>query len=146
MSNEIDEDYKAIFEKYDKDKSGYLDRDEIIAVITEYKGRKPTSKQVDRLLSKIDENNDGKISYEEFKKTLAEIRTTKQMEIAQCFQQFDTNNNGTIDKEELKNIFKMTNENIDDMSVDILWDTYDKNHDGKIDFSEFLFIYKDLGI
>ena len=146
MTDEIDEDYKAIFEKYDKDKSGYLDRDEIVAVITEFKGKKPTQKQIDNLLGAIDQNSDGKLSYQEFKKTLAEIRTSKQREIAACFQTFDTNHNGTIDKEELKNIFKMTNENIDDMSIDILWDTYDKNHDGKIDFSEFLFIYKDLGI
>ena len=146
MEQEVEDDYKSIFEKYDLDGSGSLERDEIIKILTEFKGRAPTQKQLDKFFSSVDSNNDGKISFQEFKKVLCDMRTSKQDEIKKCFQIFDTNGNGLIDKSELENIITMTGDEISSMSLDLLWETYDTNHDGAIDFKEFLSIYKDLGI
>ena len=65
----IDANKRAIllerFQKMDKDKSGYLDRQEIIAGFKEL-GMKQTAAEIDAIIAKADKNQDGKIQFEEF--------------------------------------------------------------------------------
>lgn len=60
---------RAIFNKYDVDGSGYLDREEFIAFIKEMTEHnvEPEQHVIDAIISQIDTNNDVRIDYEEFK-------------------------------------------------------------------------------
>ncbi len=60
----------AIFDKYDKDKSGFLDKAEVVQVINAALaqmegGRKASAAEVEDLVRKSDTNQDQKISREE---------------------------------------------------------------------------------
>ena len=54
------------FEKYDADGSGYITVDEMKLVFEERTGRKLDMKEVKQMLKETDENDDGKINYDEF--------------------------------------------------------------------------------
>ena len=54
------------FHKFDADGSGFITRDELIEVIRSRIGMQLSTYQVDDLLKDNDENDDGKINYEEF--------------------------------------------------------------------------------
>ena len=54
------------FEKYDADGSGSITVDEMKLVFEERAGRKLEPKEVKQMLKDVDENDDGKINYEEF--------------------------------------------------------------------------------
>ncbi len=54
------------FEKYDADGSGSIAVDEMKLVFEERAGRKLEPKEVKQMLKDVDENDDGKINYEEF--------------------------------------------------------------------------------
>lgn len=61
---------RAAFETIDTDKSGYLEREELEAVMAnvanEFGSNKPTREEVDEVLHELDENGDGRISLTEF--------------------------------------------------------------------------------
>ena len=57
------EDMKALFDKFDKDKNGTLDRKELMAGFANVFG---TYRELDEMISQYDSNNDAKISFDEF--------------------------------------------------------------------------------
>ena len=54
------------FERFDKDNSGFITKDELMEVISTRAGVKISPDQIDQMMRDSDENNDGKINYEEF--------------------------------------------------------------------------------
>jgi len=54
------------FNRYDKDKSGYVTKDELIEVIKATSGVTLTSEQTEKIIQNNDQDSDGKIDYEEF--------------------------------------------------------------------------------
>ena len=63
-ANEI----KAAFDKYDKNKDGFLGADEVISLARDLGFGAITIDQAKTMISIVDDNNDGKISFEEFKR------------------------------------------------------------------------------
>uniref|UniRef100_A0A7S2V2Y5 EF-hand domain-containing protein n=1 Tax=Fibrocapsa japonica TaxID=94617 RepID=A0A7S2V2Y5_9STRA len=69
-----DEDFETAFKKVDRDGSGFIERNEIEALLREvYRGDCPRN-EVEMFMAKFDTNQDGKISWEEFVSTLCELR------------------------------------------------------------------------
>lgn len=68
---------KAAFDAVDTDKSGYLERNELEAVMSsvssEFDFDQPTKEDVDEILKEIDVNSDGKISLNEFQAQIKQI-------------------------------------------------------------------------
>jgi len=62
------EEYRAAFNKLDKDGSGYLEVDEVEALLADVYDGKPPAFEVKTFLEFFDSNNDGRISWEEFEK------------------------------------------------------------------------------
>ena len=54
------------FHRYDRDKSGYVTKDELIAVIQATSGVTVTLEQTEKIIQNNDQDDDGKIDYEEF--------------------------------------------------------------------------------
>ena len=61
-----EEELQALFLKYDKDRSGFLDKDELREALYESIGAALTAGEVDHILSTLDSSGDGRITYEEF--------------------------------------------------------------------------------
>ena len=74
---EIGEIVKKAFEIYDVDKSGTLERDEVKKLLNDACGELGadaiTDEQLDAVISTVDDNNDGKISYDELFQIIAPI-------------------------------------------------------------------------
>lgn len=60
------EEYKAAFQRLDTDGSGYLERDEIEALLADVYEGKPPAFEINTFLQFFDSNNDGRVSWEEF--------------------------------------------------------------------------------
>lgn len=71
------EEYKRAFEKIDKDKSGYIERNEIQMMLREVYGVDPPDYEQNTFLRFFDANNDGKISWGEFEKGLGVVNSEK---------------------------------------------------------------------
>merc|ERR1712150_386821 len=54
------------FERFDVDQSGYITKEELMAVIQARAAVTISEEQIDQMMGDSDENQDGKISYEEF--------------------------------------------------------------------------------
>ncbi|KAL3791557.1 hypothetical protein ACHAW5_000860 [Stephanodiscus triporus] len=62
------EEYRAAFRRLDTDGNGYLERDEIEAMLSDVYEGKPPAFETTTFLEFFDSNNDGRISWEEFEK------------------------------------------------------------------------------
>jgi glucose-6-phosphate 1-dehydrogenase len=63
---DLEKSMTEVFHELDKDKSGYLDYDEVTALAKRFfDGRQPTKKRIAALLGELDPNQDGKITLEE---------------------------------------------------------------------------------
>jgi hypothetical protein len=65
MINESKQAIKQIFDNFDKDRSGFVDKSELIAIAKEL-GQDMKQEEVDKLMKVVDINKDGKISFQEF--------------------------------------------------------------------------------
>ena len=54
------------FERYDRDQSGYVEKDELISVIEARSGVTLSLEQTEKIIRDTDQDDDGKINYEEF--------------------------------------------------------------------------------
>jgi len=76
MASSDDDDSKAkfhqLFRSIDKNDSGYIDTDELATAFNSLKVQ-PTLEQLNYLVTKYDENGDGEIEFDEFRKMYAEL-------------------------------------------------------------------------
>ena len=62
------DDYKAVFDRIDKDGSGFIESSEAVELLTSfYDGKMPPRYEVETFIKFFDKNKDGKISWNEFK-------------------------------------------------------------------------------
>eukprot|EP00585_Thalassiosira_rotula_P007384 CAMPEP_0196139100 /NCGR_PEP_ID=MMETSP0910-20130528/6493_1 /TAXON_ID=49265 /ORGANISM="Thalassiosira rotula, Strain GSO102" /LENGTH=566 /DNA_ID=CAMNT_0041399785 /DNA_START=38 /DNA_END=1738 /DNA_ORIENTATION=+ len=73
------EDYRAAFQRIDTDGSGYLEQDEIEALLADVYEGQPPAFEITTFLEFFDSNNDGRVSWEEFEKGFGVV--TKMTEI-----------------------------------------------------------------
>ena len=68
---------KAAFDSVDEDGSGYLEKPEMMKVMGQVAGdvgcEPPSEQQVEEVMKELDQNQDGKISFEEFKVLIVEV-------------------------------------------------------------------------
>eukprot|EP00095_Tigriopus_kingsejongensis_P008388 snap_masked-scaffold9_size846264-processed-gene-2.1 protein:Tk08388 transcript:snap_masked-scaffold9_size846264-processed-gene-2.1-mRNA-1 annotation:"Calmodulin" len=117
---------REAFRIFDKDRSGFIEIKEIISV-TSTLGQALTREELEAFMKEADLNGDGKIDYEEFAKDLKE-----------AFKIFDKNKNGYIEVKELKTVTTMLGQKLTDDEFEEFWKEADVNHDGKLDYNEFL--------
>ena len=71
-------DYRAAFSRLDTDDSGYIESSEIRQLFDDAYGGKAPQMEIDAFMQFFDQNNDGKISWEEFEKGLGAAAATQQ--------------------------------------------------------------------
>jgi Ca2+-binding EF-hand superfamily protein len=65
---------RSLFDSCDKDRSGYLERNEIKQLLID-SGEYPTDNRITQLINKVDENRDGKLNFNEFLQLYSNYRS-----------------------------------------------------------------------
>jgi Ca2+-binding EF-hand superfamily protein len=115
----ITEKLDNLFNKYDLDHNKVLDKLELQAMMTELVPRSEESflsdhqyqqlikKDVEKIIAVADENKDGVIQLDEFKKVVCNAkRVVHEHELEAAFMYFDRDGNGVIDQDEMIFAFK----------------------------------------
>jgi len=144
---------RAKFEELDTDKSGMLEKDELDKV-AEWVLQAYSDKSVEdraafkqSLLKRIDVNQDGKLSMQEFAIVFDEILLRMELHerAKKQFQLLDADGSGFLEKNELGEVLKIWAKacgaelNIDpSASLEELLAKVDANSDGKLELAEFI--------
>jgi len=141
----------ALFNSYDKDKSGELDFDEMKQLFKELK-IDLTDQQVDNTIKLVDVNNDGAIQQEEFHTLmhLARAASKQKENVEKVFAHLDHDQDGVVSLEDfkeivndeqvfetLKEIANLTDGEKADETVKQLLGLLDADGDGKVSLDDF---------
>ncbi|CAG2196002.1 calbindin-32-like isoform X6 [Mytilus edulis] len=162
-------EFMKVWKEYDKDRSGYIEADELKTFLYDLLKRCKRQADVseeqmitytDTVLQLFDRNKDGKLQLSEMAKLLpvkenflcrpvfknANRLTTD--DIDRVFSLYDRDNNGNIEDEELcgflKDLMELVEEDYDEEDLleckEILLEKCDLNHDGKINKKELAMV------
>jgi len=138
---------KAVFDRFDKDGSGHIDRYELRAMLEEL-GKDPSDKDVEKMLADGDNDGNNLIDWQEFAGMMGHdvaLPVSSEDEdaavLAEVFKVFDLDGSGFIDRTELKammaSLETKTFRAPPEEEVDAMLNDADQNRDGKIDYQEF---------
>lgn len=139
--NENDlEELKRNFQMIDINGDGMLSLDELKRAISKNKGLNLAN--VEEIFYSIDTDNSGAIDYTEFiTASMKQSDYMKEEKLREAFDAFDLDHSGKISKEEIATILKTEK---DSDYIDKLYQKYDLNGDGEIDYDEFLNMMKEM--
>ena len=103
LSEEQVAEFKEAFDKFDKDKDGTISVQELGTVMQEL-GLKPSEAELKVLIARLDTDNNGIISFQEFLEAMATGLQTSDTEedLREIFRAFDQDNDGYISVDELR--------------------------------------------
>jgi calcium-dependent protein kinase len=105
---------------------------------------KITKEEVDKIFSKIDYDNNGTISFDEFlKAAIDKKKLITDEKLKAAFALFDMNGDGDIEAKELQEIMGENNDNQGDVWAKMI-EEVDLDGNGVIDFEEFKDMMKKL--
>jgi calcium-dependent protein kinase len=136
---------KQMFQTMDTDGNGTISIEEMKAGL-ESCGLTELTANLDETMRAIDNDGSGKIDYSEFIAATINKKTALSYDyVWQVFKQFDRTNTGTINKDDLTQILSGGHfsdyghaDGLSKADVEKTIDSYDTNHDGIIDFDEFM--------
>ena len=139
QNNEEEKRLKKIFEAFDTNKDGALSREELIdGYFTLFGDFRMAEVEVERIMKKVDVNENGRIDYSEFLMATSNVNNllgSKKLQMA--FEQFDLDGNGVISVDELHKVLGGDDKTVDKQYWMSIIKEVDKDNDGCIDFSEF---------
>lgn len=142
---ERNEEIRAVFNIFDADGDGYISCKELESFLYSI-GRSSKKEDIDRLLKETDKDKNGKISLDEFEEYMDKFYVAPQDEIqdvVDAFKIFDFDNNGYISAQEFKDILtKFGRNQFTDEEIDGVFDLIDLNKDGRLDYAEFIDMWK----
>ena len=125
------------FKMFDRDKDGLINYIEL-GYVLKSQGFNPTNQELIEMISDVDENEDDKISFEEFL-ILMHSRLKKadiENELNEAFNAYDKNGKGIISVKEFKRIINTLGDKICDEEVDEIIQKVDPRNKGYIDYKE----------
>ena len=134
--NEIN-NLKNFFTSFDKNKDGQISYEELRLGLLQLKSNKISERDIYFLFQTLDVDKSGKIDYTEFiAATLQRSNYLRNDRLLEAFLNFDKDKNGKITKDEL--LIALKGEKSQENLIRKFISDVDKNHDGKIDYNEFL--------
>ncbi|CAM9399961.1 unnamed protein product [Ascophyllum nodosum] len=137
LTEEEMEDYKEAFSNFDKDGNGNIDEGEL-GVVMRSLGYSPTNQQLKDMMARVDLDNSGGISFDEFvtMMQLGEVETDFAKEINEAFKFFDKDGDGEVTPSELAEIMRGLGDKLSDEEIELLVKVADKDGDGTISIEE----------
>eukprot|EP00058_Branchiostoma_floridae_P007880 XP_002593368.1 hypothetical protein BRAFLDRAFT_70859 [Branchiostoma floridae] len=138
-------DIKAIFDKHDVNKDGFISASELKAVLKEF-DLGASEHLVGEFIKECDKNGNGKLELDEFKtviKVLQEAAVALEdpeksaADMRDVCKEFDKNGDGFLTKAELQEGMQEAM-GMSAESCEKLLSVADKNGDGKLDYNEFV--------
>ncbi|GJQ82102.1 hypothetical protein Trydic_g15889 [Trypoxylus dichotomus] len=131
------------FDAFDVDKKGYIGT-EMIGTILDMLGTQLAGDELQTVISEIDEDGNGEVSFEEFAKLAARFLVEEeedteaiQLELKGAFRLYDREGNGFITTEVLREILRELDDNLSDDDLDNMIDEIDADGSGTVDWEEF---------
>lgn len=131
---------REAFDIFDSNKSGSIDRHEL-RVALRAMGFDASKDEINRIMKDKDPRNAGSINFDAFQEIVEEKLANRKPEdeIRKAYNIFVDGEDGiTIDS--LKRIIRELGENLTDDELQAMIDEFDQDHDGKINYNEFLAI------
>ena len=140
VPDDLLEEYQEIFDSYDVNGNGVIDKKEMEAVL-EKLGQPATSKQIQKVFDELGSTNQ-QITFDEFIEFIKKYHLSKNKnstdEIIGAFQVFDKNHNGVLSISEFKHILMDLGQKFTEEEVNEIFDESDLNKDGNLDYREFV--------
>ncbi|NWR53372.1 CETN1 protein, partial [Regulus satrapa] len=138
---------REAFELFHPDGSGSIDVKEM-KVAMKTLGFEPKKEEIEEMISDIDKEETGKISFNDFLAVMSEKMPEKDCkeEILKAFELFDADETGKISFQNLKCVAKDLGENFTDEELQEMIDEADQDGDGEVSKQEFLSIMKKIGL
>lgn len=114
-------EYRDAFSLFDKDGNGYLTKEELGHVMHQL-GQWARMEELQEMLSEVDTDGDGNVSFEEFVEILLNITDSDQdssaaqeeQELRDAFRVFDKHNRGYITASDLRAVLQCLGEDLDE--------------------------------
>ncbi|KAJ8955277.1 hypothetical protein NQ318_000305 [Aromia moschata] len=148
---------KSTFDAFDVERKGYIEAD-MIGTIMDMLGTHVLADELDGIISEIDEDGNGEVSFEEFANLAARFLVEEdedteaiQMELKGAFRLYDRDvkffdltkfsyillGNGFITIEVLREILRELDDNLTEDDLDNMIDEIDTDGSGTVDWEEF---------
>ncbi|PAA85666.1 hypothetical protein BOX15_Mlig029988g2, partial [Macrostomum lignano] len=125
---------RQLFDAFDADKSGSLDKQEFAALVRAFTSDQPDAK-IAELMKEVDKDGNGKIEFGEFEpvanKTFAPLPDLK---FLADYRALDTDGNGLLGKEEIAQLATKLGKSVDPAKLAAA----DKDGDGNLNYLEFV--------
>nr|XP_041572033.1 centrin-2 isoform X1 [Taeniopygia guttata] len=147
LPEEQQREIRNAFELFDADGSGSIDVKEL-KVAMRALGFEPKKEELKKMISDIDKEGTGKISFSDFLAAMSQRMAEKDSkeEILKAFKLFDDDETGKISFQNLKRVAKALGENVTDEELQEMIDEADRDGDGQVSETEFLRIMKKTGL
>ncbi|KAH7716680.1 calmodulin [Aphelenchoides avenae] len=143
LTKEQVEEFKEAFELFDKDGDGRVTAREL-GIVMRSLGHEPTDQELLDMVHEIDEDGNGTIELEEFVKMMSKkVKVDEnEKELREAFQVFDRDNDGFISPFELRHVMINLGEKLSEEEVVEMIREADLDGDGKVNFTEFVFMMR----
>ncbi|XP_032741067.1 calmodulin-4-like [Rattus rattus] len=128
------------FDSVDKNKDGRINVQELGDVMKQM-GKNMPEKDLKALISRVDTDGDGTISFEEFLTAMEKYKKGSKEELQAVFRVFDQNGDGYITMDELKQGLSQMGETLSEEELNDMIRVADADQDGKVNYEEFLRVF-----
>ena len=130
----------AAFKKMDRKGSGTISLLLLDKLLNEAKEEIKPEDIEDALQAMQKNREEDEINLDEFLKLVSITQSPER--VTKAFQTFDRDSSGTISKKEFKLVLRKIGSNLGDADIEQIFKDTDINHDGKIDYKEFVKYWK----
>ncbi|CAH1958002.1 unnamed protein product [Acanthoscelides obtectus] len=122
-----------IFQKVDKDRSGWINAEELGLALSNGTWTPFNPETVRLMIGMFDRSNKGQVSFEDFGALWKYVTDWQN-----CFRSFDRDNSGNINREELKTALTSFGYRLSDNVINIILRKFDRHGNGTILFDDFI--------
>jgi calmodulin len=142
IPEEVLSEYKDLFDSYDKNKNGEIERKEM-KIILKKLGKEGTEEEIDSIWKSMNKiESDTTINFDDFLTFIKNFNLSKNSmstdDIINAFEMFDKNHNGTISINEFKHILMDLGQKFSENEVNEIIKEIDLDDNGKINYREFV--------
>ncbi|XP_045610355.1 troponin C, isotype gamma isoform X2 [Procambarus clarkii] len=133
---------RKAFDAFDTDKKGSINVDTITTILR-MMGVKVSEKNLQEIISEVDEDGSGELEFEEFcalaaKFLIEEDEESLKAELKEAFRIYDKQGDGYITTQTLKEILRELDNKLTEEDLDGIIDEVDEDGSGTLDFDEFM--------